>query len=276
MPSTDPLERLAIIAESWWQTHKPWQGEGLDAPVAAWRGLPHGLMAVAELNAPPLTQLLDPHGHSAVLLSNLRTFAKGKSANHALLWGARGMGKSSLVRAVCHAVMEEWPDGFGVIEILQEGLPSLSLLLAAFQSQPARRFVLLLDDLAFEDGASPQGYNALKSLLEGSLLVRPGQILLLATSNRRHLVSELALEQDSTRALHAKEAVEEKVSLSDRFGLWLGFPSCSQEEYLAMVGLHAAGRPYTESEALEWAMMRGGRSGRVAAQFVQGLAAKRL
>jgi predicted AAA+ superfamily ATPase len=253
-----------------------WQGEGLDASLAVWHAMPRGLAAVPanSLEQAASIALLDPQGHYPVLRNNLLGFAAGKPANHALLWGARGTGKSSMVRAACAEMLEAYPDTVSVIEVLQEGLGYLPDLLEVILRSPERRFVLLLDDLAYEDGASVQGYNALKSLLEGSLLVRQGQILVVATSNRRHLVSELAIEQDSARALHSREIIEEKVSLSDRFGLWLGFPSSSQDDYLAMVKLHAkaAGLTYSDAmqaDALEWAMTRGGRSGRVAAQFVR-------
>ena len=279
----DTLQRIAMALENI-QARLPapvWSGQGLrEVTLGIWHGLPEGLrvMDAGRLASARGQSLLDGQGHYPVLEANVLAFAQGKPANHILLWGARGTGKSSMVRKACAEMLVQANGDIGVIEILQQGLGSLSDLLGAIAQQPARRFLLLLDDLAYEEGASAQGYNALKSLLEGSLLVMPGQILVVATSNRRHLVSESAMEQDSSRILHAKESIEERVSLSDRFGLWLGFPSIDQEQYLAMVAMHlqATGlAPDVEQwrhDALEWAITRGGRSGRVAAQFVRSLA----
>ncbi|MBX9774726.1 MAG: ATP-binding protein [Xanthobacteraceae bacterium] len=214
-----------------------------------------------------------------VLLDNTERFAKGLPANNALLWGARGMGKSSLVKAV-HATVNGAHRGNGVlklVEIHREDIESLPVLMELMRGAPYR-FILFCDDLSFE--ATDTSYKSLKAVLEGGIEGRPDNVVFYATSNRRHLMARDMMENERATAINPGEAVEEKVSLSDRFGLWLGFHRCSQDEYLAMVEGYVAhfNIPYKgeslEREALEWATTRGARSGRVAWQYVQDLAGR--
>jgi uncharacterized protein len=211
------------------------------------------------------------------LLENTERFAKGLPANNALLWGARGMGKSSLVKAV-HAEINAQKNGtLKLIEIHREEIESLPLLMASLRDAK-QRFLVFCDDLSFE--AEDTSYKSLKAVLEGGIEGRPDNVLLYATSNRRHLMAREMMENERSTAINPGEAVEEKVSLSDRFGLWLGFHRCSQDEYLAMVEGYVAyfkipiEPAALRNEALEWATTRGARSGRVAWQFVQELAGR--
>lgn len=212
-----------------------------------------------------------------ILLANTRRFARGLPANNALLWGARGMGKSSLVKAVHAHVLAEAPGALVLIEIHREDIESLPRLLQILGGT-GRNCLLFCDDLSFDQGES--SYKSLKAILEGGLEGRPANVLFYATSNRRHLMPRQMIENERGTAIHPGEAVEEKVSLSDRFGLWLGFHPCSQDAYLAMVegyarhfGL-AAAPDALRREALEWAQGRGARSGRVAFQLIQDLAGR--
>ncbi len=214
---------------------------------------------------------------AAILLDNTRRFAAGLPANNALLWGARGMGKSSLVKAVHAVVARERPGSLVLIEIHREDiawLPELLHLLA----RTSRRCLLFCDDLSFDAGETT--YKSLKAVLEGGLEGRPANVLFYATSNRRHLMPRQMIENERSSAIHPGEAVEEKVSLSDRFGLWLGFHPCDQATYLAMVRRYAehyrlpVDPEQLQREALEWATTRGSRSGRVAWQFIQDLAGR--
>ncbi len=212
-----------------------------------------------------------------LLLDNTLRFARGMPANNALLWGARGMGKSSLVKAVHAEVNQRLPRGLVLIEIHREDIPTLPRLLTLLR-QTKRRCVVFCDDLSFE--AKDSTYKSLKAVLEGGIEGRPDNVLFYATSNRRHLMAREMIENERSTAINPGEAVEESVSLSDRFGLWLGFHSCDQETFFAMVegyvrshGLKIA--PETlRAEALEWSMTRGSRSGRVAWQYVQDLAGR--
>jgi uncharacterized protein len=214
-----------------------------------------------------------------VLVENTERFAKALPANNALLWGARGMGKSSLVKA-CHAAVNASHRRNGVlklIEIHREEIESLPVLMELMRDAPYR-FILFCDDLSFE--ATDTSYKSLKAVLEGGIEGRPDNVVFYATSNRRHLMAREMVENERATAINPGEAVEEKVSLSDRFGLWLGFHRCSQDEYLAMVQGYVAHFkiPFKgeelEREALEWATTRGARSGRVAWQYVQDLAGR--
>ncbi len=212
-----------------------------------------------------------------LLLDNTLRFARGLPANNALLWGARGMGKSSLVKAVHAEVARRLPEGLVLIEIHREDIPTLPRLLAILRGT-MRRCVVFCDDLSFE--AKDTTYKSLKAVLEGGIEGRPDNVLFYATSNRRHLMAREMIENERSTAINPGEAVEESVSLSDRFGLWLGFHSCDQDTFLAMVegyvrshGLKIA--PETmRAEALEWSLTRGSRSGRVAWQYVQDLAGR--
>ena len=211
------------------------------------------------------------------LLDNTRHFAKGLPANNALLWGARGMGKSSLVKAVHAQVRAEGHD-LKIVELSREDLPSVPRLLAMLRATPLVRFLLFCDDLSFE--ADDRHYKSLKAVLEGGIAGRPENVLFYATSNRRHLMPREMIENERSTAINPGEAVEEKVSLSDRFGLWLGFHPCSQDEYLAMIAGYCAAYGVVvpegrlRAEAIEWQATRGARSGRVAWQFFCDLAAR--
>lgn len=211
------------------------------------------------------------------LLANTEQFARGMAANNALLWGARGMGKSSLIKAVHAAVLKKHPNSLALVEIHREDIPSLPGLMRILRDSK-RRFILFCDDLSF--AADETSYKSLKTVLEGGLEGRPGNILFYATSNRRHLMARDMIDNERSTAINPYEAVEEKVSLSDRFGLWLGFHSCDQQTYLDIVETYATWlklpgkREIRLHDALEWAITRGARSGRVAWQFIQDEAGK--
>jgi predicted AAA+ superfamily ATPase len=211
------------------------------------------------------------------LLENTRRFAAGLPANNALLWGARGMGKSSLVKAVHATVNAETKGGLALVEIHREEIASLPSLLTLLREQ-SRRTLILVDDLSFD--GEDTAYKSLKAVLDGGIEGRPANVLFYATSNRRHLIARDMMENERATAINPGEAVEEKVSLSDRFGLWLGFHSCNQETFFAMVDAYAAHFGLTidpeqlHAEAVEWSMIRGARSGRVAWQYIQDLAGR--
>jgi predicted AAA+ superfamily ATPase len=241
-----------------------------------WQPTPEALIALDHIAAQPLEWLVGIDRARDTLLDNTRAFARGLPANNALLWGARGMGKSSLVKAVHGALRGEGFD-LKIVELAREDLPSLPRLLALLRPAP-HRFILYCDDLSFDLGDN--SYKSLKAVLDGGLAGRPANVVLYATSNRRHLMPRDMIENESQQAIHAGEAVEEKVSLSDRFGLWLGFHPCGQDEYLAMIagymrahGLHDAPDLW-RAAALEWQVTRGARSGRVAWQFFCDYAAR--
>ena len=215
-----------------------------------------------------------------LLVENTERFARGLPANNALLWGARGMGKSSLVKAAhaaASAKASKSSGGLKLVEIHREDIESLPALMNLLRG--ARdRFILFCDDLSFD--TEDTSYKSLKAVLEGGIEGRPDNVILYATSNRRHLMPREMVDNERATAINPGEAIEEKVSLSDRFGLWLGFHRCSQDEYLAMVEgyvahfhIPLAGEKLTR-EALEWSTTRGARSGRVAWQFVQDLAGR--
>ncbi len=216
-----------------------------------------------------------------ILLDNTRLFADGLPANNALLWGARGMGKSSLVKAVHERVNADRggtpADRLALVEIHRDDIGSLPRLLEVLRESD-RRVLLFCDDLTF-DGADTS-YKSLKAVLEGGIEGRPDNVVLYATSNRRHLMPRDMIENERSTAINPSEAVEEKVSLSDRFGLWLGFHACDQATYLAMIAGYAEayGLDLAPEElrarAIEWSVTRGGRSGRVAWQFTQHLAGR--
>jgi predicted AAA+ superfamily ATPase len=214
-----------------------------------------------------------------ILIENTERFANGLPANNALLWGARGMGKSSLVKAAHASINRDRKpaDRLKLIEIHREDIESLPALMDLLRNS-AFRFIVFCDDLSFD--GNDASYKSLKAVLEGGIEGRPDNVILYATSNRRHLLAREMIENERSTAINPGEAVEEKVSLSDRFGLWLGFHRCSQDEYLAMVtgycshfGIELA-EDELEREALEWSTTRGSRSGRVAWQFTQELAGR--
>ena len=253
------------------------------AEAFIWQADRHGFLAVAQVNRVPIALLKSVTAMRDTLLANTERFAKGLPANNALLWGSRGMGKSSLVKAV-HAEVaartaREGAGGLGLklVEIHREDIATLPACLAFLRADP-HRFIVFCDDLSFD--ADDTSYKSLKAVLEGGIEGRPENVIFYATSNRRHLMPRDMMENERSTAISPSEAVEEKVSLSDRFGLWIGFHNCSQADFLEMVhgyadhfGL-AADRGKLEAEALQWAMSRGGRSGRVAWQFIQDAAGR--
>ena len=245
--------------------------EGADAFV--WQAETDSFLPVVEVNRVPLSLLKGIDSMRDILLANTKRFARGLPANNALLWGARGMGKSSLVKAV-HGEVE----GVKLVEIHRDDIASLPRLLAHLRAEPGKRFILFCDDLSFE--AVDTSYKSLKAVLEGGIEGRPANVLFYATSNRRHLMPREMVDNERSTAINPGEAVEEKVSLSDRFGLWIGFHNCSQDDYLAMVRAYAkhhglsVAQQELDREALEWARGRGSRSGRVAWQFIQDLAGR--
>jgi len=212
-----------------------------------------------------------------ILFENTERFAKGFPANNVLLWGARGTGKSSLVKAVHEAINRHTPGSLVLIEIHREDIPSLPRLLSLVRDT-GRRCILFCDDLSFDQ--EDTSYKSLKAVLEGGIEGRPDNVILYATSNRRHLLSRDMIENERSTAIHASEAVEEKVSLSDRFGLWLGFHNVDQDTFHSIVRGYARrfGLDIAEDElkrqANEWSITRGARSGRVAWQFIQDLAGR--
>jgi len=248
-----------------------------------WQASPEAFLPVAHVNRQPLGLLKGIDRVAEELLDNTRRFARGLPANNALLWGARGMGKSSLVKAAHAEVRQELglggkgkPD-LKLVEIHREDIASLPACLAHLRAADSR-FIVFCDDLSFDKDDT--SYKSLKAVLEGGIEGRPDNVILYATSNRRHLLAREMIENERSTAINPGEAVEEKVSLSDRFGLWLGFHRCSQDEYLAMVKGYcghfgiAVAEEELEREALEWSTTRGSRSGRVAWQFTQELAGR--
>ena len=246
-----------------------------DGDAFVWEPTQGGLVAVPHVAHVDLDLLKGIEPQRETLLANTRRFAEGLPANNALLWGARGMGKSSLVKAVHEEVNRDRADHLVLIEIHREDIDSLPQLLRILRGSP-RRVVLYCDDLSFDKDDT--SYKSLKAALEGGIEGRPTNTIFYATSNRRHLMPRDLVDNERGTAINPGEAVEEKVSLSDRFGLWLGFHHCGQDEYLAMIEGYVAhyGLKIAPDEvrkrALAWAMGRGGRSGRVAWQFIQDLA----
>jgi predicted AAA+ superfamily ATPase len=269
----DALDRLA-----------PARATNVDFAIAdafVWHADPGRPEPVAKVNRVEMGLLKGIDRTRDVLVDNTTRFANALPANNALLWGARGMGKSSLVKAAHAAVNAELAkDGkapLKLVEIHREDIETLPALMALMRSSPFR-FIVFCDDLSFD--ADDTSYKSLKAVLEGGIEGRPENVIFYATSNRRHLLPRDMMENERSTAINPGEAVEEKVSLSDRFGLWLGFHKCSQDEYLAMVNGYIAhfGIPIDADElrreALEWATTRGARSGRTAFQFVQDVAGR--
>ena len=272
---TDPLIRIAAALER--LAPAPMPAPDFDAADAfAWATGPDRLEPVRVVARVDLSLLVAVDRSRDTLLANTRHFARGFPANNALLWGARGMGKSSLVKAVHASVLAEGL-ALKIVELSREDLPSVQRLLAHLRGV-SQRFILFCDDLSFSH--DDQHYKSLKAVLDGGIEGRPENVLLYATSNRRHLMPREMIENERSSAISPSEAVEEKVSLSDRFGLWLGFHPCSQDEYLAMIrgycGAHGVAVPEDRlrTEAVEWQATRGARSGRVAWQFFCDLAAR--
>ncbi len=267
------LERLAPAR----QANPP-----LDAAEAfVWRAEDERLVPVERINRLDLTLLKGIERQSETLLDNTRRFADALPANNALLWGARGMGKSSLVKAI-HGEVNSEREGEGkmglvLVEIHREDIPTLPRLLQRLRVEE-QRCILFCDDLSFH--SDDTSYKSLKAVLEGGIEGRPDNVIFYATSNRRHLMPRDMIENERSTAIHTAEAVDEKVSLSDRFGIWLGFHNCNQDTYFDMVegyaqryGLAVSGQKL-RAEAKEWSITRGARNGRVAWQFIQNLAGR--
>ncbi len=272
----DALARIASALERIAPAARPAPDfEAADAFV--WHVAPDRLDPVGRVNRVDLSLLVAVDRARDTLLANTRQFARGLPANNALLWGARGMGKSSLVKAVHAAVVAEGHD-LKIVELQREDLPSVGRLLSILRAAGDHRFLLFCDDLSFSH--DDEHYKSLKAVLDGGVEGRPGNVVLYATSNRRHLMPRDMIENERSSAIAPSEAVEEKVSLSDRFGLWLGFHPCSQDEFLDMIRNYCAAHGVKiaedrlRAEAIEWQATRGARSGRVAWQFFVDLAGR--
>ena len=262
------LERLAPPPEA---------APDFDAADAfVWHVEPDRLEPVPQVSRVPLDLLIGVDRARDTLLQNTLHFARGLPANNALLWGARGMGKSSLVKAV-HGAVQAQGLALKLVELQREDLPSVARLLNLLRAR-SERFVLFCDDLSFSH--DDQHYKSLKAVLDGGIEGRPENVLFYATSNRRHLMPRDMIENERSSAINPSEAVEEKVSLSDRFGLWLGFHPCDQDQFLDMIRGYCAAfginlpEDQLRAEAIEWQATRGSRSGRVAWQFVTDIAGR--
>jgi hypothetical protein len=273
---TDALHRIAAALERM----APAPGAAPDfgaADAFVWHVVPDRLEPVAQVASVDLALLVGIDRARDTLLANTRQFARGLPANNALLWGARGMGKSSLVKAV-HGQIRAEGLPLKIVELQREDLPSVGRLLQMLRAAPDHRFVLFCDDLSFSH--DDQQYKSLKAVLDGGIEGRPDNVILYATSNRRHLMPRDMIENERGSAINPGEAVEEKVSLSDRFGLWLGFHACDQDAFLTMIAGYCAAHGLAvdagvlRAEAIEWQATRGSRSGRVAWQFFVDLAGR--
>jgi hypothetical protein len=261
----------------------PAAGKTSDLAVAdafVWQADQAWLEPVPSVSRVHISLLQGIDSSKQTLLDNTRRFARGLPANNALLWGARGTGKSSLVKAAHAAINDELKtdiakDRLALIELHREDLPTLPRLLSQIRNQP-RRCILFCDDLSFD--AADTSYKSLKAVLEGGIEGRPTNVIFYATSNRRHLLPRDMIENERSTAINPSEAVEEKVSLSDRFGLWIGFHNCDQDTFFAIIDGYAKALDLPidshdlHAKAVEWSVTRGARSGRVAWQFIQDLA----
>jgi uncharacterized protein len=275
------LERIATALEQLRPNPPTLKADLTLADAFIWNASERSLHSVAHVNHIDLHLLIGIEQSRDTLLQNTTRFANGFAANNTLLWGARGMGKSSLVKSVHasvnqHLKAQDKPH-LKLIEIHREDLETLPQLMSALRGRD-ERVIVFCDDLSFD--THDTSYKSLKAVLDGGIEGRPDNVLFYATSNRRHLLARDMIENESSTAIHAGEAVEEKVSLSDRFGLWLGFHACSQTDYLAMVMSYAAAYEIDmplnalNEHALEWSITRGSRTGRVAWQFICDLAGK--
>nr|WP_210203086.1 ATP-binding protein [Mesorhizobium soli] len=280
----DPTNRdlLLRIAEAFERLAPPPPSSGLEeiAEGYLWIAQAKRLKAVHRIARIDLDLLQRVDMQRDALLANTRGFAAGREANNALLWGARGTGKSSLVKSVHAQVNQERKTGaapVALVEVQREDIGSLPDLLELLEAAEPRRFILFCDDLSFDAGEA--AYKSLKAVLDGGIAGRPDNVVFYATSNRRHLLARDMIDNERATAINPGEAIEEKVSLSDRFGLWLGFHAVDQDGYLDMVRGYVAHLGIAieaadlERQALEWAMQRGSRSGRTAWQFIQSLMA---
>jgi len=243
-----------------------------------WHASPPELEPVARVNRVELSLLRGIDLTRDILIENTERFARGLPANNALLWGARGMGKSSLVKAAHHQINAVAGGTLKLVEIHREDIESLPLLMSIIRKNEDLRFIVFCDDLSFD--ADDTSYKSLKAALDGGIEGRPANMIFYATSNRRHLLPREMIENERSTAINPSEAVQEKVSLSDRFGLWLGFHNCSQDEFLEMVEAYARHFNLAISPedlrtgAIAWQATRGSRSGRVAWQYIQDTAGR--
>ena len=248
-----------------------------DADAYVWHPAPARLAPVPHVSRVDIGLLQGIERQKRQVLDNTMRFARGLPANNAMLWGARGMGKSSLVKAAHAAANQDTPGILALIEIHREDIRTLPDLLNLLRGR-SRRCLILCDDLSFE--REDADYKALKSVLDGGIEGRPANVLFYATSNRRHLMPRDMIDNERSTAINPGEAIEEKVSLSDRFGLWIGFHNCDQDAFFAMVDGYAdqlalpIGRDPLHAQAIEWSITRGARSGRVAWQFIEDLAGR--
>jgi hypothetical protein len=245
------------------------------ADAFVWQAIGEQLSPVPQVNRVDFKLLKGIDAQADTLLANTRQFADGYAANNALLWGARGTGKSSLVKAVHAEINAQKPGALLLVEIHREDIPTLPRLLDILKASN-RRAVLFCDDLSFDQDDT--AYKSLKAVLEGGIEGRPQNVIFYATSNRRHLMARDMIDNERSTAINPGEAVEEKVSLSDRFGLWLGFHNLDQETYFQIIESYAThyalDATNIRAQALEWSMTRGARSGRVAWQFIQDIAGR--
>ncbi|NDW52911.1 ATP-binding protein [Aliiroseovarius sp. PrR006] len=276
MADQDMMKRIAEALER--MSPAPFEAPNFDSADAfVWHVSPDRLEPVQKVSRVALELLVGVNRSRDTLLENTLQFADGLPANNALLWGARGMGKSSLVKAV-HAEILNRGKPLKIVELQREDLPSVSRLLNLLRGSEYR-FLLFCDDLSFSH--DDQHYKSLKAVLDGGIEGRPDNVVFYATSNRRHLMPRDMIENERQSAINPSEAVEEKVSLSDRFGLWLGFHPCDQDEYLSMIRGYCAayGVEIDDdtlwAEAIEWQATRGARSGRVAWQYFTDLAGRK-
>ena len=274
--SDDVMRRVAEALERMAPAPSP-APEFTQADAYVWHVDPDHLVPVEKVSRIALDLLVGIDRSRNTLLENTLQFARGFPANNALLWGSRGMGKSSLVKAI-HAEVIARGEALKIVEVQREDLPSIGRLLNILRASE-HRFLLFCDDLSFSH--DDQHYKSLKAVLDGGIEGRPENVIFYATSNRRHLMPRDMIENERNAAIHESEATEEKVSLSDRFGLWLGFHPCSQDEYLDMIRGYCAAygieidADTLWAEAIEWQATRGSRSGRVAWQYFTDLAGRR-
>jgi predicted AAA+ superfamily ATPase len=278
---TEPMDQTALLARIAAALERMTPAPGVKPAFAAaeafvWHPAESGFQPVVKINRVPISLLKGIDRTSATLVDNTLRFAAGLPANNALLWGARGMGKSSLVKAAHAEAARSSPD-LKLVEIHREDIGTLPACLHILKTSPLR-FIVFCDDLSFDKDDT--SYKSLKAVLEGGIEGRPGNVIFYATSNRRHLMPREMMENERATAINPAEATEEKVSLSDRFGLWLGFHNATQDDYLSMVrayvdyyGLKIADADLVRG-ALEWSATRGARSGRVAWQYVLDLAGR--
>ena len=272
------LERIAIALENIANKNRVKKISISDESCYLWSTERMNLLPIKNINNIGINLLHAIDNVKEVLIQNTRNFAKGLPANNVLLWGARGMGKSSIIKAI-HSDLYDKNAGkrLILIEVYREDINTLPLLLTKLNNFK-HRFIIFCDDLSFD--LHETNYKSLKALLEGGLIARPNNVIFYATSNRRHLLERLMTENEESTAINPSESAEEKVSLSDRFGLWLGFHNCTQKEYIHMVNSYAKEYKLKISEkklyklAIEWSVTRGSRSGRVAWQFIVDMAGK--